>query len=249
MLPTRRMTCEYRRLTSVALPHVSELQSRRSVEQLVFRQQQRRRLHTHARMIEAGGTTHRARQRSPLPTLMSAMPAQPGCKRSTSMRRRPPVHVRVSTFDQWQSPSASPPSGCAGIRVYPAQPHQAMTRQSPEGSGGAGISGACAPDRAWIDKPRWRRTRRSTLPVAGAEAQDRPRSGANSATLTKHKLAESVDLESSATGCLHGSNNYLSLFGTRRDQLLVEPKFTPGYWRWIERRRARSGGRDRLRRR
>ena len=36
---------------------------------------------------------------------------------------------------------------------------------------------------------------------------------------------------------IHGNtqlNNYLSLFGTRRDQLLVEAKFTArSYWRWI----------------
>ena len=46
-------------------------------------------------------------------------------------------------------------------------------------------------------------------------------------TLTKHKLAESVELESSAYMGATQLNNYLSLFYTRRDQPLIEAKFTP----------------------
>ena len=71
------------------------------------------------------------------------------------------------------------------------------------------------------------------LSVDGAEVQDRL--GRNQfGDADKNKLAESVELESSAYMGATQLNNYLSLFGTRRwTSCWLRPNSRQNYWRWI----------------
>lgn len=129
-------------------------------------------------------------------------------------------------LDQWQSTAFAAPSGSPKY-VFTQHNCISMTRQSPEGSQVPAYRVHAQSDRAWIDKP----TLAPYAPLDTYQWLERKYKTdlavANSATLTKHKLAESVELESSAYMGATQLNNYLSLFGTRRDQLLVEAKFTP----------------------
>ena len=129
-------------------------------------------------------------------------------------------------LDQWQVSAFAAPSGSPEY-VFTQHNCISMTRQSPEGSQVPVYRVHAQSQRIWIDKP----TLAPSAPLNAypwlVRQYKTDLAVANSATLTKHKLAESVDLESSAYMSAAQLNNYLSLFGTRRDQLLVEAKFTP----------------------
>ena len=129
-------------------------------------------------------------------------------------------------LDQWQSTAFAAPSGSPEY-VFTQHNCISMTRQPPEGSQVPVYRVHAQSERLWIDKP----TLAPSSPLNTYPWMTRryktDLSATNSATLTKHKLAESVELENSAYMSATQLNKYLSLFGTRRDQLLVEAKFTP----------------------
>ena len=129
-------------------------------------------------------------------------------------------------IDQWRASAFAAPSGSPEY-VFTQHNCISMTRQSPDGSQVPVYRVHGQSERIWIDKP----TLAPSAPLNAYPWMTRryktDLAATNSATLTKHKLAESVELESSAYMGATELNNYLSLFGTRRDQLLVEAKFTP----------------------
>ena len=129
-------------------------------------------------------------------------------------------------LDQWQVSAFAAPSGSPEY-VFTRHNCIGMTRQSPEGSPVPVYRVRAQSERVWIDKPPLAPSAPLNTYPWMVRKYKTDLAVANSATLTKHKLAESVELESSAYVHATQLNNYLSLFGTRRDQLLVEAKFTP----------------------
>ena len=129
-------------------------------------------------------------------------------------------------IDQWRVSAFAAPSGSPEY-VFTQHNCISMTRQSPDGSQVPVYRVHAQSERVWIDKPTLAPSAPLNTYPWMVRKYKTDLAATNSATLTKHKLAESVELESSAYMGATQLNNYLSLFGTRRDQLLVEAKFTP----------------------
>lgn len=128
-------------------------------------------------------------------------------------------------LDQWQSMLFSAPTGGA---AYTFDRHNCLSivRRAPESSPLPVYRVHATSGRVWINRP-------VLAPAANLDAYPwmarnyRTDLAANNGMQIKHRLAEAVEITSVADVTQPAIDDFLTLFGTRRDQVTVEARFDP----------------------
>ena len=128
-------------------------------------------------------------------------------------------------LDQWQSLRFAAPSGSP---VYTFDRHNCLSivRRAPESSPLPVYRVHATSGRVWINRP-------VLAPAANLDAYPwmarnyRTDLAANNGMQIKHRLAEAVEITSVADVTQPAIDDFLTLFGTRRDQVTVEARFDP----------------------
>ena len=126
-------------------------------------------------------------------------------------------------LDQWQSMQFAAPTGSP---AYTFDRHNCLsiTRQAPESSPLPVYRVHAASDRVWINKPTLAAS--ANLSAYPWMARDyKTDLSASNGMQIKHRLAEAVELTSNAGMYQAAVDDFLALFGTRRDQVTVEARF------------------------
>lgn len=128
-------------------------------------------------------------------------------------------------LDQWQSLQFSAPTGGA---VYTFDRHNCLSivRRAPESSPLPVYRVHAVSDRVWINSPVLAPAANLAAYPWMARNYKTDRSASNGMQI-KHRLAEAVEITSDAGMSQSGVDDFLALFGTRRDQVTVEARFDP----------------------
>jgi len=142
-------------------------------------------------------------------------------EQATSQR----ITFGFNRLDQWQSLQFAAPSGSP---VYTFDRHNCLSivRRAPESSPLPAYRVHAVSGRVWINRP-------VLAPAASLDAYPwmarnyRTDLAASNGMQIKHRLAESVEITSVPDMTQPSVDDFLTLFGTRRDQVTVEARFDP----------------------